>query len=36
MKGNLSAAVVFGVGLVIGIAVGQRVIDKARQIWGAR
>jgi hypothetical protein len=36
MKTNLTTAVIFGVGFVIGVAVGERVIAKARQIWGAR
>lgn len=36
MKGNLTTAAMFGIGFVIGVAIGERVIAKARQIWGAR
>ena len=34
MKANLTTAVIFGVGFVIGVALGERVMVKAKQIWG--
>jgi hypothetical protein len=30
MKGNLASAAVFGIGFVIGVAVGQKVLDVLR------
>lgn len=33
MTANLKSAVIFGIGLAIGIAVGDKVIAKARALW---
>lgn len=33
MTTNLKSAVIFGIGLAIGIAIGDKVIMKARALW---
>ena len=33
MTTQVKNAVLFGIGLVVGIAIGERVLAKARQIW---
>ena len=33
MTTNFKNAVIFGAGLVVGVAIGERVLAKARQLW---